>query len=441
MRPAVCRVIIFIAALFCCASSQAQQMFAPVKLNTSSSYLGEVAARPMINDSEAYPYAMSRAALPFPYSYSGNIQFRLQNFYVDTHNQERGNGAQAGVYPAQTDTASFYDGTTCHQLQWSGVSSITFSTALSPLSDPVSVSMSAGAKGYFYEHSDNSVANLGTPVNTYTEGPGGTNSINTAIGDQFNADPNPSNVPDQTSACPSSITLSGGQQNTSILTPAAVVAVITTQPSACLTGGSVQQGYTAWDNANGDMGVIAMSVGPVMGYIQMATGATTAQDYVSGNNSAVRRSLYAYCTHLINEYAINDVLNGETKAQIEGYLTALYSGFPGVSFQTTATPYTTGSNVATAGGQTTSAYEAVRTALNADFRSGAFMPNGGIFDIESKVATTYSGSVVWKDGATFPACGSSPYWVNTPSTNVHPSLCADEYIQNSGVVDTTRIAW
>lgn len=404
-------------------AAQAQTLGCCFK-NPTASYVGQVGTRMMVNDSLAYTYVMSREKIYFPNGVT-NPKFVLQNYYIDSNNEEVGQNGQSGVFPSETVRASFeYPSGTCTQITWSSQSTLTVSSALSPVSDAASVTVPSGSYGYFREYAV-STGN-GTPVNTYTEG----GSTNTTFGDAFNADNTSSSAPDQTTSC-DTIKNTGGQYGAAILTPAAIVAS-TTEPAICGVGDSTMQGYPTGQNSAGDMGIAMETIGPLFGYINMGIGGTTAQEYTT--NSIVRQSLYQYCSHLISGYGLID-LQSDTASQVEGYLSKIYAQFPRVIFQTDMMPQTTDTvdSCTTTTNQSTQAFESQRVQFNSDLHSNSFGPNGGYFGVDAVVGVGTNNSL-W-------AVSPQAYGLLAAGVCIHPSLYGDAQIQASGAINTSRIAY
>lgn len=436
-------------------ASDAQTVGCCGNLPGGTTYLGQVATRSILPDGTAYTWLMTRSAHYFPNG-ATNIKIILPNFYVGVTNVETFPGS--ATFRASLE----YPPGTCTQVTWGGISTASVTGALTVVSDAIAgVTIPPGTWAYFRIYTNSSIANA------FTGALQGQRSPNIALGD-FSINGNTqSAIPDYTgSPCtPTSSWPSAPAVNQALLTPIAILAN-TTSPAPCLIGDSIQAGFLAGQNASGDMGVMAPSLGPFFGYIMLAIGGTQAAQYVgytlTGGNyvphSAVRQSLYQYCSHMGDNYGINDVANGQTAAQLEANEEIIWNGvaggssgghpvlpsigFNGPIFHSTLTPYTTG-DVATSGNQSVQSFESQRLLFNSWLRTPGNGPNGSYFDVENTVSTLSSGDIVWKDAATFPLCGTSPYWVNNESNtiaNVHPSFCTDEYIQNSGTIQKARIA-
>ena len=96
--------------------------------------------------------------------------------------------------------------------------------------------------------------------------------------------------------------------------PIALVAP-TTRPSVCIIGDSRAEGLedTVTD-ATGDVGEIARSIGPSYGYTNLAVAGETAQGAVVQFTNRAR--MFAYCSHVIDAYGINDINHAVAPADI-----------------------------------------------------------------------------------------------------------------------------
>lgn len=431
-------------------------------------YLGVVATREMIPDTITGSIAMSRSAHLFPKGVA-SPQFIFPNFYVGVSGIDLDANQHFGTNPRRSARASLeYPIGTCTQMTWGGASTITTSDYLYPITDPVNVSIPPGATAFVRIYTSSPIDGVFTPVNVFTEGNNTVSGTNVAIGDGFNADANNgSNVPDQTTSC-DAIVNTGGDNGIGILTPIAILGQ-TTQPSVLLLGDSIQQGYQAnnggsgqGQNAAGDAGVMAMSIGPQYGYINAAVGGTSIQEYVgfsttpSGvvlSNSFVRQRLYKYVSNLGDEYGLVDIALGRIASQVVIDQQKLWFGqaasgpnpatlpFSGAIFHSTLTSYTSANvtQILSPNTQGLFSFEPQRKLMNSWYRTPGNVPNG-VWDIEPIITTTdASGNIVGKDAVTFTSCAVSPYWFAqaggpAPYSFQHPSICADQQIQNSGVI-------
>jgi len=204
-----------------------------------------------------------------------------------------------------------------------------------------------------------------------------------------------------------------------------VIAPMTT-PSVLILGDSIDAGVADVLDADGDMGIIARTVGPQFGYFNAAMASETAAGFVS---SHTQRLLLSNCTHVFVGHGTNDIFAGDSKTTIEGNLNTIYGLCSGKTvFQRTMVPRTQSSNgwidtvnqTVGDGSGGAAAHEAVRVALNADLRS-SFAPTGGVFDVGAAVET------------------SAKWIANKTSDGTHPNYAGYQSIKASGAINTSLI--
>ena len=87
--------------------------------------------------------------------------------------------------------------------------------------------------------------------------------------------------------------------------PSAIIG-LTTSPSICLAGDSRAKGiFDAVSDYTGDTGELARLIGPSFAYTKLAAPGELGSQALG--NYANRSRLLAYCTHVINEYGVNDL--------------------------------------------------------------------------------------------------------------------------------------
>lgn len=236
-----------------------------------------------------------------------------------------------------------------------------------------------------------------------------------------------SGLTDQTMSCDA---ITGGA--TGLHLPLAIIAS-TASPTLCLLGDSIPFGNitaTTFDtpNANGDLGLLSPTLGPLFGYSNISASADTAASFVAGNTQRVK--VLPFCSHGIVEYGTNDLFAGDSAATLQANLSTIYGLFPATSkvFQTTILPRpTTSDGCATLGNQTLPSFEAARLTMNNALKGATFGPNSGTFDTSSLVETA-TNSGFWK---TSPSLWSADC--------IHPSVFGYAQYPSSGIIDTARI--
>lgn len=349
--------------------------------------------------------AMSRSASIARTTIS-RIGVVIPNVYVDNDTatyQELGSGSTATV------TASIeYPLGTCTQLKFSGASSGSILSGSVLASDEVTLAIPTGEMFWvriFW------VGASGVPITLSQRD--GNDAVNLAA----------SGLSDQTVNCDTVTHNGGGNQ----FFPLAITGP-TTQPSVCFVGDSIDYGYS--DVSAIDMGFLARSIGPGFGYASLAAPGDEARRFVA--NHAQRDKILAHCSHLIVGYGHNDLSRGQTLAQLETNLTAIYGlssllNGPAVVFQRTLLPSPSSTDACTTlGGQTVPGWESDRVTFNTALRAASFGPAGGQFDTASVLETS----------------SNSGFWITSPRYSadcVHPSNPGYVHVTDSGVIDLARI--
>jgi len=259
------------------------------------------------------------------------------------------------------------------QVTWRGSPTVNVtatSTLAELLSDKVNVAIPAGAKFYtrsYYNYAVdayymfNDIGANGNPLYDFANGDGN-NSTGT----------------DMTM----SGTITGNVFGNYSITPVLIVGP-TRRPSVAIWGCNVANAYEDAIVANvGDLGYPTKAIGPNFGYVSFASESEAVSIASVATNSAIRRSLMQFLTHVVSMYNVDDWFNtGETTlAAFAGYFGA-WAGLPGIAgkpiIQCCHIPFTnstdgwattTNQTVYNAGDQT------FRAAINAGIRTGA-LPN------------------------------------------------------------------
>jgi hypothetical protein len=234
-----------------------------------------------------------------------------------------------------------------------------------------------------------------------------------------------------TSAAEADKTMGGTLVNSSsapihAFTPVAIVAN-SAVPAIFLAGDSRVAGTNDQFDASGNFGETARSVGPTNGYINMGSHGDTVAKAISTGAYTNRGDLAKYCTHVIDEYGINDVGAASPAASIWANCKALYAAWFGSKpiFRTTLIPRTTSSDSwATAGNQTVTSNEAIRTAFNAIVRANP-TPLTGFFETADSLETARD-SGIWLTNGTANAYTKD---------GVHESQMAYQKIKTDGRIN------
>lgn len=310
-------------------------------------------------------------------------QVATQGWYVT------GNVGEQSVAAAMTVTGSIeFPPNTFTQLKWSGATSVTVQPGTTVLSDAATVTIPYGAK-FFIRRWFNGTA---FPFNDSAQ-------TNAVLMDVANGD--------AVDYADGDLTMGGTVVDAGFGNPTMPLAVIgpTNRISVGLIGDSRIQGWRdTVDTDQGDSGEAARQLGIPYAYLNLGVGGDTVLNFITGTNSALRRSLLQYCTHIIVELGEADIQgNAATALQVEANLQTLYAmtniaGKP--IFQDTFCPISTSTNSwATTGAQTTDPTNPIRNTVNTWIR-GKPSPLTGIFDTTVPVETTTGSGIYNAPGYT-----------------------------------------
>jgi hypothetical protein len=216
------------------------------------------------------------------------------------------------------------------------------------------------------------------------------------------------------------VTTAGGAN---VMRPLAILGY-TRKPTAGLVGDSiVQLGADTLASGIPDLGELARSIGSSLGYLNLAV---SGEQLMSGSINK-RLDFLACCTHIFNNYGINDFFAGKTAAQIitaQANLRgqAKIAGKP--FYVATVTPRCTSTDsFATTGNQTKFSGDAERVSYNNCVRAGLSGVTG-FFEM-ADLAESARDSGVW------PVNGAANW---STADGVHPSQRLVQVFKDSGVV-------
>lgn len=394
------RLILLFFIILCCASWRLGALIA--------SYDGLAATRAHVNTLTSFDTSNKQVMVRSTHrarSALTQIKIIAQNFYVD-----QGTRSEASPGATATVTASIeYPSGTCTQLLFSSSASGTIADGSTLTSDYLTLSIPSGAQFWVRQYLTSTAGAIYNSVHTQITG----DQIKLAV----------SGLADQTVSCGA---ITGGAGGMAF--PLAIIAPITA-PSVCMVGDSIVWGTGDTPTADGDQGIIARTIGPSFGYVNMGVPSDTIN--INGgflSSHAQRVKPFSFCTHLIVEYGTNDFASGRTLAQVKTDLNILYGLFPTTKvFQTTILPRPTTSDACvTLGNQTLPSWEASRTSLNDQLKAGSFGPFLGAFDTSSQLETATD----------------SGFWITSPRSSVdctHPNATGYGTVATSNVIDITRI--
>lgn len=410
---------ILLCSIATCANALTQQQKDILLLNSVKSYIGLVATRatgPSNNQSSLH-YGNSRS-WHIARTNISKIGIVLPNWFFS--------GNEAGSGGNITYTASVeYPANTLTQITFnSGSPSVVVTSGSQATSDLIAPLISI-PKGSIFWIRNFQVA----PTQLIFNGAAGVNLIN---GDalEYSA----TIISDQTlNAAHTYVNGSGG----SPLYPAAIFGP-TTSPSIVLIGDSlVQAGATDTADATGDVGELARSVGGSFSYSNLGSSGDTAAACAAATGNVNRVAIArTYATHVLTNYAVNDITAGATSAAVKASLTSCWGLFPTKKVgQATITPRTGGSwGAATAPPQTAVTNFAldgtgVRDVVNAWILTN---PSGlwGSFDVSGAVQAGAVGSYPGADIWTFLTQAYT-------ADGTHPTNFGYLAIKNSGAISPT----
>lgn len=181
------------------------------------------------------------------------------------------------------------------------------------------------------------------------------------------------------------------------------LAFLATTTSASIGGqgdsnmlGAIQLVTTTFpaSDAFGYQGFVGRSIAPSLPFMNLGSYGDTVQAFI-GAQGTKRRALLDYCSHIVTEMGINDlVINSRTAAQVYADLTTLRQQFPTKKFYAcTLAPNTTGAWTAPDGSdQVLGAAETQRAAFNA-----LLIANAAGFDgvFQTDISISQAGRTKW----------------------------------------------
>jgi len=187
--------------------------------------------------------------------------------------------------------------------------------------------------------------------------------------------------------------MSGTIGQTSTATAWFPLAIIgdTTKTTVMVVGDSIGRGANgAWTSAF-NHGYIEEAIGNKFGFLNISAYGDTASSFINGTNSAKRRALKQYCSHVIVEYGCNDVNGSTSAANIINNLNTLAAFFSDkIYYRTTITPRSAGAWTLADGSDQTVAtnslpggkHDTVQAAIRAGLPNalGLFDPVPAVFD-------------------------------------------------------------
>lgn len=342
-------------------------------LRGAKPYIGQLGTRSRI-PTQTYSGALSFSHRYYEYARDDITFLRIAHAQWDGQSNERAAGA-AVTYTAAIE---YPIGGARYQFKFSGATSISAPDGVTTWSDWLAVRIPRGAKYYVHQY----VSGTKFP---YNDG-----SLEAATyNDVANGDATDYSGVD--------LTMSGSYTDGGANNPFYALALIgpTTRPSFGVIGDSRALGYGDTVVANvGAMGEVARSLAPNFAVFNSSISADTISNWTSLANTAKRRAILAYCSHIVSELGASDILNfaGNAATVLANQQTVRDSLKPKPFYQTTFTPKSTGT-FTSAAGQTTDAANSVLVTANGNIRTGGYFT--GIMDAGAVVEDT-AGNGKWK---------------------------------------------
>lgn len=344
------------------------------------SYVGNLATRGLIcsRQNATAKHSMSKSVHVARSPFIG-ARFRYENWWVDGGIGEKATGA-----PATIEAWIEYPQGEYTRLTFAGSQVGTIPNGGSLESDPLSITIPAGAIYYEWVHLSNP---LGVISNYAAKG-----LDRVKIGDTATTE-----------------MLEPGDPLSAAVTIYCASAVIgrTTKPSVFLIETERGAGYNeSRPTAGGDTGGIGRAVGPAFAYTRGTIEADTLE-YLAAPTSGYpfstfmkRRAVADYHSHIVVNLGFRDLQRGRIADELYSWLVSLCAYFaPKPVFIGTIAPMTASTDAwSTVAGQTPSGYESQRVTINRYIRRG--IPGAaGVIDSARAVETGFD-SGLWIPGST-----------------------------------------
>lgn len=266
-----------------------------------------------------------------------SMKLAFANWYVSQTLQTEIAPGGACVYTAALEYPS---GTNIGSFKLSGSSSMSCGDGLTIETDGLACSIPSGDYFFIRTFASTVASAVGLPYlgNTIS-------STRPAYNDSSNGEDTyyaASGITDTTTGIGA---LSGGTLNTATEGGPVAILGLSSQPAIYSLGDSKTVGIgDAYTGTSGDRGLYARSIGPNLAYSTIGCGGDGAVKFIADH--ARRLALKSYFTHVISNYAFNDLVNfSRTPAQLVAdhqTIAGYFSGMP--YFLSTLSPYSTSSN-------------------------------------------------------------------------------------------------
>jgi hypothetical protein len=331
-----------------------------------------------------------------------SLQVVFANWYVDDSTKAETNAGDTATLTASIE----YPEGTCTALKFSGTGSVTMSNGGTSVSDALDILIPDGAEFWvrsFYDAATN--ARIIWSSNRHPE-------EQAAYG--------VSGVSDMTAG--GNITDGGAD---AIYRPVAIIGT-TQRPSVLLLGDSRVEGIgdTVETTGNGDVGNLERSISPRWGTINAGKSGNQATQFVSSHTKRV--DLAQYCSHVVAQFGIVDLVAGRSPAQVKTDLETIIGYFTVPVWIATVEPITTSSDSwATTGNQTLDGGNTDRITLNTAIRGGSVSGAAGYFEIADALESA-------RDSGKWKVTGAANGYT---ADGTHSNQAGYKLIRTLGVVD------
>ncbi|RYE80713.1 MAG: hypothetical protein EOO80_03085 [Oxalobacteraceae bacterium] len=329
-----------------------------------------------------------------------------------------------------TTSAGAITGGTIYPVTWSGASSVVAPDGgMTPLHDPIYINKPKGTV-IWYQIGYQNAAGI-----VYNGGVSGSEAGDPTNGEIFRI---AASGFDLTQINTMAAWTGGTLSTLHTYGPCAVVTQ-RTDVSVFIAGHSIQMGLKSSADNGGNKGLLARALAAAeIPYISVAQGGMRMTDWTTASKRTNRAQLEQYCSHVIADFLINDLIEGPAvdntvlAARFAALLATFTTGKP--TFACATTPYTTGPWTAADGSDQAlvtlgMSLNTRRSAANPMVRAG-LAGYAGFFDLAAATCLPGTTDTKWY------ANGTATYM--TPD-GLHPNAAGETYCKDSGVLDFSAL--
>lgn len=170
--------------------------------------------------------------------------------------------------------------------------------------------------------------------------------------------------------------------------PVAAVIGTTTNKTVCCVGDSWSWGiFYDFMDSDGRLGLFGRSIGSAVPFTNFGSNGSRGFNYVSDHPGANALMGIMSWSHVYNDHAINDIIAGQTAAQVVATHQTIAALFPSWTkqYMTTCPPFlaldTAVNGYTTVAGQTADSHLGVRNTYNTSVRAGGISGITGFFEV------------------------------------------------------------